>query len=298
LGLLIIIGWGVKDFVVNRPRIRIAATVIAVIVLLSMLILTRIQVGHWQNTLTLFEYALNVTRNNYVAEDSYGCALLEKGLVNEAEKHLRNAVRITPLFVDARNDLALALSKQKKYDEALMCLKQALELEPNNSDIHNKIGMVLLTTGRSDEAIKYLNEGLKINKDQEAYANLGSAYIQTGKYDLAIVNLTKAIELKPDRIDVLNKLAWLSAAVDDASIHNAQKGIEFAQRGCELTGYKDPVLLDTLAVAYAAAGRFDEAKATAEKALRIAKEAGRENLAAEIQKRIKLYEADQPYREK
>jgi spermidine synthase len=155
-----------------------------------------------------------------------------------------------------------------------------------------------MAVGKNDEAIKYLNEGLKISKDQETYTNLGSAYIQVGKYDLAIENLTKAIELKPDNIDVLNKLAWLFAAVDNTSIHNAQKAVEFAQRGCELTDYKDPMLLDTLAIAYAAAGRFDEAKATAEKALNIAKETGRENLVVGIQERIKFYEAGQPYRQK
>ena len=119
-----------------------------------------------------------------------------------------------------------------------------------------------------------------------------------GKYELAIANLTKEIELKPGNIDVLNKLAWLFAAVYNTSIHNAQKAVEFAQRGCELTSYNDPMLLDTLAVAYAAAGRFDEAKATAEKALSLAKETGRENLAGEIQNRIKLYQANQPYRQK
>ena len=76
------------------------------------------------------------------------------------------------------------------------------------------------------------------------------------------------------------------------------KAVELAQHTCELTGYKDPSLLDTLAVAYAAAGRFDEAKATAEKALNIAKETGRENLAVAIQERIKLYQANQQYRQK
>jgi spermidine synthase len=173
-----------------------------------------------------------------------------------------------------------------------------LQLNPTYPEAHNKIGFALQLAGKPDEAIKYLNEGLKINKDQETYANLGSAYIQVGKYDLAIQNLTKAIELKPDNIDVLNKLAWLFAAVDNTSIHDAQKAVEFARRGCELTDYKDPMLLDTLAVAYAAAGRFDEAKATAEKALNIAKKTGRENLAVEIQERIKLYQANQQYRQK
>ena len=183
---------------------------------------------------------------------------------------------------------------QKKYAEAIKHLAKVLEIDPNYPDARNKMVITLIIAGRSDETIKYLNKGL----NQEIYASLGSEYIQAGEYDLAIQNLTKAIELKPDNIDVLNKLAWLLAAVDNTSINNAQKAVEFAQQGCELTGYKDPMLLDTLAVSYAAAGRFEEAKATANKALSIAKSSGRENLAVAIQNRIKLYEAGQPYRQK
>jgi tetratricopeptide (TPR) repeat protein len=277
LGLLIIIGWAVKDFIVNRPRIRIAATVIGVIVLLSLLILTRIQVRHWQNTLTLFEYTLKVTKNNAFVENNYGSALLEAGRLDEAFLHLNKALSIIPELGEAEENMGKVYLKQGKFNEAILCFKRVLELE----------------------AITHFNYVLQTKEiSAEAYANLGSAYIQVGKYDLAIQNLTKSIELKPDNIDVLNKLAWLFAAVDDASIHNAQKAVEFAQRGCELTSYNDPMLLDTLAVAYAATGRFDEAKATAEKALNIAKEAGRENLAVEIQERIKLYQANQQYRQK
>ena len=401
LGLLIIIAWAAKDFIASRPRMKIVAAILAGGLLSALVILTRIQVSHWQNSMTLYEYGLKVTKNNALIENNYGSTLLIKaGRLNEAEQHFNNAIRILPAFVEARTNLgkvflmqgktneaivcfndvlrqngdliqahyylAMALNaqgkyndavkhfakvleidpnysdardrmglsltaanrlneaitcfnnvlrkngdsaevhynlaivsgKQKKYDEAIEHLARVLQLNPTYPEAHNKMGLALMAVGKNDEAIKYLNEGLKINKDQETYANLGSAYIQVGKYDLAIENLTKAIELKPDNIDVLNKLAWLFAVVDNPTIHNAQKAVEFAQRGCELTSYKDPMLLDTLAVAYAAADRFDEAKATAEKALNIAKETGRENLAVEIQKRIKLYQAGQPYREK
>ncbi len=53
----------------------------------------------------------------------------------------------------------------------------------------------------------------------------------------------------------------------------------------------------TLASGFAAAGKFDEAVRIAEKALNAARISGRENLIVDIQKRIKLYEAGQPYRE-
>ena len=400
LGLLIIIAWAVKELIDWRPHLRTVAAVSATIVLSLAVILTRMQVKHWQNDMTLCEYTLKVTKNNALIENNYGGAFIEAKRFDEAALHFKKSLLIIPVYADARNNLgkvylkqekfseavacfnevlrqngdstqthyclavalnaqgkyndavkhfaavlsldpkypsardkmgfaliaanrpneaiacfnellrqnrdsaeahynlAIALGMQKKYDEAIEHLAKVLQLNPAYPEAHNKMGLALMAVGKNDEAIKYLNEGLKINKDQETYANLGSAYIQVGKYDLAIENLTKAIELKPDNIDVLNKLAWLFAVVDNTTIHNAPKAVEFAQRGCELTGYKDPMLLDTLAVAYAAAGRFDEAKATAERALNIAKETGRENLAAEIQKRIKLYEANQPYQQK
>ena len=333
LGLLIIIAYAAKDFVASRLRMKIVAAILAAVLLSALVVLTRMQVRHWQNNITLYEYALKITQNNSVVENNYGIALFEAGRPDEAISHLNKALFITPNRPETEENLGIiylkqkkadkavacfrkvidsnktsaelysslgsALGMQKKYDEALNYFKQALELKPNSSDIHNKMGMTLLATGRGDEAITHFKYVLQTNKiPAETYANLGSAYIQVGRYDMAIENLTKAIELKADNIDALNKLAWLFAAVDDASIHDAQKAVEFAQRGCELTGYKDPMLLDTLAVAYAAAGRFDEAKATANKALNIAKEAGWENLAIGIQERIKFYEAGQPYRQK
>ena len=132
----------------------------------------------------------------------------------------------------------------------------------------------------------------------EVYVNLGKANSILGKYESAIQNWTRALELKPDSADALNNIAWLLATFGEVSTENANKAIELAQHACELTGYNDPEFLDTLAVTYAAAGRFEEAKATANKALSIAKSSGREDLAGEIQERIRLYEAGQPYRQK
>jgi tetratricopeptide (TPR) repeat protein len=234
------------------------------------------------------------------AREKMGMTLLATGRLNEAIACFNDALRKNRDSAEVHYNLAIALGTQKKYDEAIEHLAKVLQLNPAYPEAHNKIGFALRLAGRSDEAIKYLNEGLKINinKNQETYANLGSAYIQVGKYDLAIENLTKAIELKPDNIDVLNKLAWLFAVVDNTTIHNAQKAVEFAQRGCELTGYKDPMLLDTLAAAYAAGDRFDEAVTTAQQAIDAAKASGQDALVGKIQNRIKLYQAGQPYREK
>jgi len=333
LGLLIIIAWSAKDLIANRPRLKIISAVLAVAVLSSAIILTRMQVKHWQNSMTLFEYTLKVTKNNAVAENSYGCALFEAGRVNEAAQHLSNAVRIGPIFSDARCNLgqvflkqgklneaiacfnelikqkrdsaqvyyhlAVALSMQNKYDDAIKYFAKALTMKPEYPDAHRKMGAVLLAKGKAEEAILHLNKALQTSNNQaEVYANLGTAYNQLGKYKPAIQNWAEAVKLEPNNPEIFNNMAWLLAAVNDMSVHNPNKAIELAQQACKLTEFKNPAILDTLAVAYAAAGRFNDAITTAEQALYIAKSRDQKDIINEIQNHIELYKSGHAFIEK
>ncbi|MGD0077792.1 MAG: tetratricopeptide repeat protein, partial [Sedimentisphaerales bacterium] len=132
----------------------------------------------------------------------------------------------------------------------------------------------------------------------DAYSNLGTAYIQLGRKEEAVKNLKKAIELKSDNTKALNNYAWLLATQKEISAENTAKSVELAFRACELTKNKDPELLDTLAVAYAAGGRFADAIKTANQAVIVAKITRQEKLVNEIQSRIKLYQSGQRYYQK
>jgi len=57
-------------------------------------------------------------------------------------------------------------------------------------------------------------------------------------------------------------------------------------------------MLDTLAIAYSAVGRFPQVIETAERAVELAEAAGKKDLVLEIQKRLELYKASQPYHER
>ena len=70
-----------------------------------------------------------------------------------------------------------------------------------------------------------------------------------------------------------------------------------ARRACELAGFEKASLLDTLAAAHAAIGNFPDAIAMAEKALRLVTEEGKQTVATQIERRLELYKAKQPYRE-
>jgi tetratricopeptide (TPR) repeat protein len=333
LGLLIIIALAGKELIVTRPRLKIIAVVMSVILLSCLLVLTRMQVQHWRNSITLFEYTLSVTKDNASAENSYGCALFNEDRIGEAERHFGNALRIDPGFDPAlpnlartymkegkyneaipvyeelikRNyknaelyyNLAMAFGMQEKYNDSIKYFNKSLELNPSDPDTHKQLGITLLAAGKTDEAIGQFNESLRIKPDQSmVYENLGTAYGQLGKYEPAVQNWTRAIELNPDNIDALDKAGWFLAVRGEVSVEKANQAIAYAQRVCELTKYTVPAHLDTLGAAYAAAGRFTEAKVAAEKALKLARETGQKDLADAIENRIKLYEAGQPYREK
>ena len=51
------------------------------------MVITWLQVPHWTNTITLFEHALDVTTNNYVAHNNLGIALAREGKTAEAMNH-------------------------------------------------------------------------------------------------------------------------------------------------------------------------------------------------------------------
>ena len=92
----------------------------------------------------------------------------------------------------------------------------------------------------------------------------------------------------------LNNLALILATSSDDSLRNGAEAVRLAERVCELTHHRDPLFIGTLASAYAEAGRFPEAVATAEQAVQLATAAGQTAVAANNRRSLVLYRADKP----
>jgi hypothetical protein len=87
---------------------------------------------------------------------------------------------------------------------------------------------------------------------------------------------------------VANNLAWLLATHRDPAVRAPDEAVVHGERAAALKD-EDPAVRDTLAAAYAAAGRFDEAVATANLAARRAREEGQPELARAIEERRDFY---------
>ncbi len=235
---------------------------VAGIVLAGCLFATAWQLQYWRDSETLFERALAVTKNNPVARNNLGSALLQRGNVDEAISCYQKALQINPAYAEAHNNLGVALFKQGNVDEAISHFQMALQIKPDNA---------------------------------EACYNLGNALLQKGKVDEAISHYHKALQIKPDYAGAENNLAWVLATCPQALLRNGNKAVELARRANQLTGDGNPAVLHTLAAAYAEAGRFPEAVATAQRALQVAGTQSNTALADAIRSQLKLYQAGIPF---
>jgi len=127
--------------------------------------------------------------------------------------------------------------------------------------------------------------------------NLGVAYYEQGKSTEAIRQWETAVKLAPDYPDALNNLAWMLATSEAIKSRDAERAIKLAEHAYQLSEKKPAERLDTLAVAYAAAGQFDKAVQAAQKAMELAFKAKRTGLANEISNRLELYKNRKAYRE-
>ena len=119
------------------------------------------------------------------------------------------------------------------------------------------------------------------------YARSATALGQRGLHAAAIGLLRNGLTRLPESARINNELAWMLATAPDPDLRNGAEAVEFAARAVELTGGDSCNELDTLAAAYAEAGRFDEAIATAERALEIARRTGNGDLVTQLTDRLR-----------
>jgi hypothetical protein len=93
----------------------------------------------------------------------------------------------------------------------------------------------------------------------------------------------------PNSVEALNNFAWLLATSAEPDLRNGARAVQFAEKACALTNFKQAAFIETLAAAYAEAGRFPEAIATAQRAAATANAAGDTALASQNQELLKFY---------
>ncbi|MGB7768995.1 MAG: tetratricopeptide repeat protein [Verrucomicrobiia bacterium] len=245
-----------------------------------------------------FQKALQINPDNADAQNNLGNAQLQKGQVDEAIAHYQKALQINPNNPNICNNLGNAQLQKGKFDEAIVHFQKALQIKPDFVEAHVNLGKALLEKGRLPEAVQHFQRALAMRPDDPGIEmDLGYAWSRQGQFEPAIEHYQAALKLQPNNAAFLNNLAWLLATCPEARSRNGQQAVQLAERACQLTDFKQPQLIGTLAAAYAEAGRFDDAVAASEKAHDLALALGQQTLALKNQKLLQLFKAHQPCRE-
>ena len=289
------------------------------------------QLRYWHDNLSLFGHALAVTTGNWLAHHNVGTALAEEGKAEEAAGHFRAALRLYPGCDEASSNLGRLLAEQGKLGEAKAQLEALLLRNPRHAGAHRNLGRVLLLEGKGAEAVaEYalarhlqpedamtpedlaamlaspaaaalqppeLRQALDLLPSAEMRARVAGTWAAQGKFEWALQGYRAALALEPPSPDILNNLAWLRATCAEAGVRDGAEAVRLSERACQLTGGKRTILVGTLAAAYAEAGRFAEAVATAQRACAQAAAAGDQALLARNEELLELYRAGRAYRE-
>lgn len=271
-------------------------------------------IGHFQEAARLKPYAAEI-RNNL------GLAFLNKGQTSDAIEEFQSAIRLKPWFVNGHMNLGFTWFSNGNLDGAISEFKEAISLDPNNLDAKINLGIILLKKGGNMEAVRLYQEILNVRPDDaNSHYNLGLAFLDQRLADEAISEFQIVLRLNPNFTDAqeqlktatalkhkldslsnepvaLNNLAWALATNPNTHDRNGPLAVRLAEHACERTQYQITVLVGTLAAAYAEAGRFDEAVATAQKACALAKQHGEMESLKRNEELLTLYQARQPYHE-
>ncbi len=219
------------------------------------------------------------------------------GRKEEAVKHYQAALRLDPILVEAWNNLGNLLDELGKPEEALSSYQSAEQLAPQSPGVHENLGSQLLKLRRFDDAKQEYEKAAQLAPaDPRPFYLMAKAWLRQGQSARAVAEFENALNRDGNDVQSLVFLARVLAADEDPRVRNGTKAVDLAQKANALTEGKETFVLGSLAMANAEAGHFDDAQQNAKQALTLA--GTNTQVIANLQAQLRLYESNQPYREK
>lgn len=225
---------------------------------------------------------------------SRGMIYLKKGELERAQVEMEHALKIDPRSVQALSYLAAIHMLRSNPEKAFAAANRAIEIDPEYGEAYAARATINRSIGHLKEALEDLDKFVSLDPtDANAVSNRAICKIDMGDHRSALADVERAIRLNPNRAESHEGRAWILATWPNARFRNGQEAVASATRACELTGFKNPRYVSTLALACSEAGDFAAAVKWQETALHLL--AANDPERRDYGKLLKRYQAGKPY---
>jgi tetratricopeptide (TPR) repeat protein len=264
IGISIMIAWGLPQLIDQWRSGRYVLSGILCLIVPLLMWSTWHHTGYWKDNVTLFSHAIDVTKDNYLAHNSLGVALCNRGEFDAGINHYIEALRIYPEHIQALNNLGAALVKEREYGKSIEHFKKAIQLDPYFVNAHYNLGVALYSLGKVDEAIKEYQEVLQLNPQHSgAFQNIQIALAKQRKISDAIIQLNDALKTEPRNYMIHCRLAELYQSKGET-----KEAIGHYENALSINPGTDGVL-HALAVLYGENGEYGKALLTLQKMVKL-----------------------------
>jgi tetratricopeptide (TPR) repeat protein len=291
------VAWAVRDWIGERLFPHRLAALAGGTAVVACMVLTPLQIHYWRNTRALFLRAASVTDRHYMAYYNLGCDALEQGEYPQAIAFFKTALRAeedNALWTDhsrAYNNLGYAYLHEGEITNAVTNFEMAIAIKPHYPEAYYNLGRAYLTNNQPAMAVENFQQALAMDPNvAEIRYKLANALVQLGRPAQAIAQYSQALQLRPGMDEAANNLAWLLATCADRSLRDGAKAVALARQASEHSHDMNPVILGTLAAAYAEAGQISEAAATAQRARQLALAQNNRALAGALESQWRRYQ--------
>ena len=214
-----------------------------------------------------------------------------------ATKFIREVIQLYPQDPSTYIEYGRALFELGKKTQAAEQLQIAYDLQPESVVNCFNIAKAFYDGSMPEDAIAYCHKALEIDPDFVfARTSLADTLAKIGKFNLAVQHYYEVLKRDETNLEALNTLAWIQATSRQDKLYHPEEALRLALLAHEINSQR-PELLDTLAAAYAANQKFNEAIQTAKEAIEAAQEQGNDALAGRIGNRLKMYQSAQSLRQ-
>lgn len=216
---------------------------------------------------------------------------------HEARDQILVALDMAPHISAANYYMARAEAQTGSPETSEPFYQLAAELGPQSYRSHLALVVHLANQGRTEDALPYMRKLCEIRPWQSFTWREYTGTLRSSKrWSELLAELEKLPRATPeDEVFFDNFLAWVLATCPDEKLRDPGRAMTMARALAERTSWEDAGIIDTLAAAQAAAGRYEEACETIAKAILIAAEHKFEPLLSQMRARLDLYTKNKLY---